>query len=246
MLVACGLLVVGGCGSDADGGAASGSPASPVSAASVAAIDEAAALEAWRAWRSSEQVVAKQYTPEEAERLRVENAELNRPDSVGPEVPVPDVVSWSGFSMEPIVRCIQEAGFPGARDDGTGFSFTISDLSPSQSDLYHRVAWECAAKYPLAPQTMDGDEETGRRVEYEYFTTFYLECLERVGFAVSREGIPSKEQWVADSLAGKEEWDPVLQMPLDPSRQSKSLVKDPHQLSRVCPHSPPWPALVGE
>ena len=83
-------------------------------------------------------------------------------------------------------------------------------------------------------------------MEYEYFTTFYVDCLRAQGIEILRPA-PTKEAFIAARLAGHTDSD-AFWIPPDPSEWSSDEVIHPDanaEIALVCPQTAPAAALFG-
>lgn len=212
---------------------------SAASEAGAGAVDREAAAEKWRSWRPSDETVMPRYSDAEAEQIRRDFWDVNRPE--GAEgLPVPDLVRWSEGEATDAARCMTEQGFP-ARAEGMADSLEYRAATQAQEAQQEVVAWECQARYSprvtlLAPRT----EQTERYV-YAYYTEFYLPCMKGYGIDLYRDGIPSEDVWVAKSLAGEAElWVPYSLSEFPPVSDERPRGLTDEELEYLCPWEPPY------
>ena len=93
--------------------------------------------------------------------------------------------------------------------------------------------------HALVPETPDQ-----QRVWYEYYTTYYLDCLEHFEITLDRSIIPSKEEWIASlGTNSGTSWSPVDQSQWHIKGKSDDTLKD---IEKTCPPFPPAHALYGQ
>lgn len=244
-LVACCVLAVAGCGSAGAGDDLGAEVVTQEATAATAAPvlpSEAEALARWRAWEPTTKVVAREYSEDEAARMRLEWLEANRPDAAA-GLPVPELVAWSEVDNEPVAACMREAGFNTVQYDPSG-SLVTDDVSGAQGQREEVVWWECSARYTIPPARMEIGREDSERVLYEYYRDFYLDCVAGLGVELPRSDVPSQEEWLAKTADGRTDvWDPTTWSHAPGSAMPQALTRD--LADRLCPPLPPPVALYG-
>ena len=68
-----------------------------------------------------------------------------------------------------------------------------------------KAGWVCEAQYPGPVSMMDSTQDLHDyfTVQYEYFTTYYLDCMDNIGIHIDRTNIPSKEAWVNEYVTSQ-------------------------------------------
>ncbi len=252
-LVACCVLAVAGCGSagagDDLGGRGGHAQGATATGTASRLPSEAEALARWRAWEPTTKVVAREYSEDEAARMRLEWLEENRPDAAA-GLPVPELVAWSQVDDQPVADCMTQAGFPATQIDPAG-GIEQREVSESQQEASDVALWTCMARHTPSAARIAGWGKLQFAVLYEYFTTFYLDCVAELGYELDRTQVPSQETWVAQAMQGEAEglWWPAE--PADwPSPAAGVLRAGGPQaetvLSRTCPRRPPAAVMFGE
>ncbi|WP_129587575.1 hypothetical protein [Actinomyces minihominis] len=214
---------------------------------------ESVNAESWyarsQAWQPETVVTSLPIDDAEAEELR---AAWLQSSAVGlglNGVDLPDIPleRWVGDAerWQAIADCANDLGFS-AEVDGvnSGIHIDMGGSENEEVELANNLAlYACFAKFTPEPKLL---RESGREqfaVDYEYYTTFYLECLAAHGIEVTTPA-PTKEAFIAAMLAQDTTspgyWLPPLE---DWSVEGDEGIE--FKIDEICPQMPPASASYG-
>lgn len=238
LAAACALA---GCGSG------SGTGASSTAEATTPAPAATYSTQTYQQWEAQTHVTPREYSDSEAADLRAEWLDGAR-HGAAEDLPTPDLIAWSDpGDWSRIATCITEAGFPTEVASAAG-GITANGVPSSQESAHDIAVWTCMAQYTPAPAALAPWGEDQLRVEYEYYTTYYLDCMASLGVDLDRSSIPSEDVWVAQAQSGDST---TLWLPGDETTwsaaakaaASSSGVRE--KMDWVCPPTPPAHAVFG-
>lgn len=233
LVVACALLLcaVASC-------AHPGQPSAAPASASPSAVGP---LTRWRAWRPSEPAVPTRVDKSQEAGIRETWLREEYPDDLGP-VPdtIPALVAWDTPDGSRALSCLQEAGWQ-ARAAGPGGGVIVDQVMDGQESAWRRAYWECEARFTPPVVTLVPWSESQEGTYYDYYTSFWMPCVEEQGNVYVGPEPPSRQAWVAQALAGSAD----LWSPMDDASW-KEPIRDWEELGWVCPIQPPPAAMYGE
>lgn len=203
--------------------------------------------QSYQQWTPATRVTPRTYSDAEAASLRSSWLDASRPEAAQDQ-PTPELIAWSDpGDWSRIATCVTEAGFPTSVSSASGG--TVADgVASAQSSAYDVAYWTCLGEYTPAPATRDARSEEQLRVEYEYYTTYYLDCMASLGVELDRSSVPSEDVWVSQAQSGTtaQLWVPSDETSWSPQALAAANSGDTRTtIAWTCPPAPPPHALYG-
>lgn len=206
-------------------------------------------------WQPSVSYSARDVTADEQDQSR--QSQVNNVLTAGGLEPdsfaMPDLVRWvhPDESAKIWAQCVTDKGFPSHEEaglvvSGKGFG-DDSGVPEDQRASYQRAVAECVGSYPIEAWYQRPWEADQYRIQYQYLTEFYLDCVASYGVSVNREGIPTEDRYVSEE--GNYEalgWDPYSWM-RDPANSALASASSEEglELAENCRQIAPNTLLYG-
>lgn len=175
-------------------------------------------------------------------RQVVDSANLTDYDLATMPAQIREVNSYE--ANEVWAQCLRDKGFEA---DPTGDFIQTKEIVDDQQDSYFRARADCVAMYPQSAQTLARWGEDQWRIQYEYFTDYYIPCIESFGVETDKADFPSKESFVQAGLNDDDATPAFLSWMSDPAYAdlANATTEEGATLANVCRQSAPDSALYG-
>ncbi len=138
-----------------------------------------------------------------------------------------------------VSSCLTDAGFEAqpASDGGIDFG---EGVPQSQMSAFFLAEYTCESMYTLDPVYSQDWTTDQLNLIFDYWTQFYLPCIEAHGVSVDMSSVPSKESWVAAfHTSERSDWWPDNALQSTPTTQQTEIRK-------ACALYPPDDVFYGQ